>query len=74
MELGKWGVHGFFSGKGADVLQHIGNLAENETGFAHVALEAAFSKVCLQGGIDLLLMGLDGGLQFLQGIDAKINV
>mgnify|MGYP000712466248 CR=1 FL=1 len=35
----------FFFGKRADVLQHIGNLAENETGFAHIALEAAFSKV-----------------------------
>ena len=45
MELGKWGVHGFFFGKRVDVLQYIGNLAENETGLAHVALEAAFSKV-----------------------------
>ena len=74
MELGKWSVHCFFFGKRADVLQHIGDLAENKTGFAHVALEAAFSKVCLQGGIDLLLVGLDGGLQLFQGINAKINV
>ena len=40
-------MHSFFSGKGTDMLQQIGNLAENKTGFTHVALKAAFPKICL---------------------------
>ena len=56
------------------MLQHIGNLAEHQPGFAHVAFKPAFSQVPLEGFIDRRFPRQDAGLQLFQGLYSVIDI
>ena len=45
---------------------HIGNFAEGQAGFAHIALKGAFSQIRLEGGVDRRLHFLDFSIQAVQ--------
>ena len=50
------------------------DLGEHQSGFTHIALEIAFSKVFFQGCVNLMLVFLDGGTKTFQGTDTKIKI
>ncbi len=52
-----------------DILDHVCQLVQDQTGFAHVAFEGAFAKVFSKGFVDIFFMGCDPVFQFLQMFD-----
>ena len=49
MKLGQWRPPSFFSGKAADMFQHIADLFQDQAGFAHITFKSAFAQIFFKG-------------------------
>ena len=74
VELCQRSGNGLFLCIGVDIFQHMCDLGEYQAGFAHVALEIAFSKIFFQSSVNLMLVFSDGGTKTFQGADTKIKI
>ena len=63
----------FFPGEGTDMAQHIGDLCQDETGFAHITLIGAFPQVFPDRLIQFRFMLPDIGPQLFQRSDSTFQ-
>ena len=52
-----------------DMSKHVAEFVKNQTCFAHIAFEAAFSKIKLQSAVDFLLIFQNTGAKPFQHVN-----
>ena len=72
-KLRQRGMHGLFPGKSSDMAQHIADLAQYQSGFAHIAFRPALAQILFQRCGNVRLMIADDLFQCPEGLHPVIQ-